>query len=142
MGSSSTLVEFAALSQAQPPVHYWLRDPGKSKRVEGMGPKVEVRPLWPKLRQVPTALQLQWNTSYDLEITMLRVTLDAEETTIAFNKLRTNKVQTTPLELVVQVPDLKGTMDGMQVQLRSGSTALPLTKARFAYVMKPPAEKM
>jgi len=132
------MVEFGA----QPPAHYWLRDPGKSKRFEGMGPKVEVRPLWPKLRQQPTALQVHWNTSHDLDITMLRVTLDAEETTIAFNKLRTDKAQTTPLELVVQVPNLTGTTDGMQVLLRSGSTQLPLTQARFTYVIKPPVEKI
>lgn len=131
-------VEFGA----QPPAHYWLRDPGKSKRFEGMGPTVDARPLWPKLRQLPTALQVQWNTSYDLDITVLRVTLDAQETTLAFNKVRAAEAQTTPLELVVQVPDLSGPMDGMHVLLRSGSTQLPLTKAGFTYVMKPPVEKI
>jgi len=132
------MVEFGA----QPPAHYWLRSPPKAKRFEGMGPKVDVRALWPKLRQLPTALQVQWNTSYDEEITVLRVDLDAEETTLAFNKLRTGKEQTTPLELVVQVPDLSGPMDGMQVLLRSGSTQLPLTKAHFSYVMKPPVARI
>jgi hypothetical protein len=136
------MVEFGAPPATTPPAHYWLRDPGKGKRFEGMDPKVDVRALWPSLRQLPTALVVQWNTSYELQTTVLRVTLDAEETTMAFNKLRTNKVQTAPLELVVQVPDLKGPMDGMQVQLRSGSTLLPLTKARFSYVVKPPVEKI
>jgi len=132
------LVEFAA----QPPAHYWLRSPPKAKRFEGMGPKVDVRALWPNLRQLPTALQVQWNTSYELEATVLRVTLDAEETAGAFQQLQSNKTPAAPLELVLQVPDLKGTLDGMQVQLRSGSTQLPLAKARFSYVVKPPAEKV
>lgn len=132
------MVEFAA----QPSAHYWLRSPPPAKRLGGMGPKVGVRALWPTLRQLPTALQVQWNTAYDQDATMLRVTLDAEETASVFKQLRSNKAQAAPLELVVRVPDLRGSMDGMQVQLRSGSTLLPLTQARFSYVLKPPVEKV
>ena len=135
------MVEFAGQTPATPPAHYWLRTP-KFKHFADQGPTVDVVALWPNLRQVPTALVVHWNKSYDEETTVLRVELDAEETTTAFNKLRTNKVQTTPLELVVQVPDISGPMGGMQVQLKSGSTALPLTQARFTYVVKPPVEKI
>jgi len=135
------MVEFAAQPTATPPAHYWLRAP-KVKHYADQGPTVDVAALWPTLRQVPTALVVQWDKSYDEESTVLRVALDVEETTTAFNKLRTNKVQTTPLELVVQVPDISGPMEGMQVLLKGGSTALPLTKARFTYVTKPPVEKI
>lgn len=135
------MVEFAGQTPATPPAHYWLRAP-KVKRYADQGPTVDVQPLWPALRQVPTALLVQWDKSYDEETTVLRVALDVDETTTAFNTLRTNKVQTTPLELVVQVPDISGPMDGMQVQLRSGDKTVPLTKARFTYVMKPPLEKV
>lgn len=131
-------VEFGA----QPRTHYWLRDPEPSKRFPEMPPKVDVRALWPTLRQLPTALQVQWRASRDDESTVLRVVLDADETAKAFNTLRTGKVHTTPMELVLQVPDIRGTRDGMQVQLRSGNTALPLTEARFSYVVKPPVEKV
>lgn len=140
------MVEFgaqpAAQAPASAPVHYWLRDPAKGPRIPEMGPKVEVRALWPVLRQVPSALVVQWNKSYDEETAVLRVTLDAEETTTAFNLLRTNKVQTTPLELVVKVPDITGPMEGMQALLRSGDKQVPLAKVRFAYVVKPPAERV
>jgi hypothetical protein len=132
------MIEFGA----QPPAHYWLRDPEPSKRYPEMPPKVEVRAPWPNLRQLPTALQVQWRGTRDDEATVLRVELNADEAAIAFNTLRTSKVQTEPLQLVLQVPDLRGALDGMQVQLRSGSTKLPLTKARFGYVVKPPVEKV
>ena len=132
------MVEFGA----QPPAHYWLRDPPPAMRFDGLGPTVDVRALWPTLRQLPTALQVQWSTSRDEETSVLRVELDAEETSIAFNTLRRAKAQTVPLEMVVQVPDLGGAMDGMQVILTNGSTQLPLSKARFTYVMKPPAPRI
>lgn len=135
------MVEFAAQTPAAAPAHYWLRA-AKVKHYADQGPTVDVMALWPSLRQVPTALVVHWNKSYDEETTVLRVALDVEETTTAFNTLRTSKVQTTPLELVVQVPDISGPMGGMQVLLKSGSNALPLTKARFTYVMKPPVEKI
>jgi hypothetical protein len=140
------MIEFGAQTPAQQsalaPMHYWLRDPEPSKRYPEMPPTVEVRAQWPNLRQLPTALQVQWRGTRDDEATVLRVELDADEAAIVFNTLRTNKVQTEPLQLALLVPELRGTLDGMQVQLRSGSTKLPLTKTRFRYVVKPPVEKV